>query len=80
MPLDPKKHRSWPAKFGRAFRAIALGVRGQSSFYVHGLAAVLVIVTGDAESEEQRKNRQGPAELFHFTQHLVQHVIIYPQI
>ena len=43
MSLDPKKHRSWPEKFGRAFRAIALGVRGQSSFYVHGLAAVLVV-------------------------------------
>ena len=45
MSPDPKKHRSWPAKFGHAFRAIALGVRGQSSFYVHGLAAVLVVVT-----------------------------------
>ncbi len=46
MSPDPKKHRSWPAKFGRAFRAIALGVRGQSSFYVHGLAAVLVVAAG----------------------------------
>ena len=46
MPPSPKKHRSWPAKFGSAFRAITLGVRGQSSFYVHGLAAVLVVAAG----------------------------------
>ncbi len=46
MPPDPKKHRSWPAKFGRAFRAIVLGVRGQSSFCIHGLAAVMVVAAG----------------------------------
>jgi diacylglycerol kinase len=36
--------RSWPQKFSHAFRGIAVGIRGQSSFAVHFTAAVVVIV------------------------------------
>ena len=35
--------RSWPEKFRDAFRGIAVGVRGQASFDVHLVFAVLVI-------------------------------------
>lgn len=36
--------RSWYAKFRDAFRGLALGVRGQSSFAVHAAAAIAVAV------------------------------------
>ena len=39
----PRRRRSWGRKFGDAFRGVAVGVRGQSSFRVHFLFAVLVI-------------------------------------
>jgi len=39
-----KRQRSWVEKFGNAFRGVATGVCGQSSFYVHAVVAVLVIV------------------------------------
>lgn len=35
--------RSWPKKFGDAFRGIAIGVRGQASFGVHLICASGVI-------------------------------------
>ena len=36
--------RPWLRKFGDAWRGIRLGVRGQASFRVHAVAAVLVIL------------------------------------
>jgi diacylglycerol kinase len=39
----PRRRRSWARKFRDAFRGVAVGVRGQSSFRVHFLFAVLVI-------------------------------------
>lgn len=36
----------WRRKFGDAFRGVKEGVRGQSSFFVHFLVAVLVVVSG----------------------------------
>ncbi len=38
--------RHWRRKFGDAFRGFREGVRGQSSFFVHFLVAVMVIVAG----------------------------------
>ena len=46
MPRNPPKKRTWPAKFGHALRGIRLGSRGQSSFYVHAVAALLVVAAG----------------------------------
>jgi len=46
MSRNAPNKRSWPAKFGHALRGIRLGSRGQSSFYVHGVAAILVVATG----------------------------------
>ncbi len=46
MSPNKKRSRSWPAKFGHALRGIRLGSRGQSSFSVHGIAAVLVVAVG----------------------------------
>ena len=40
----PRRRRSWPKKFADAFRGLALGVRGQSSFRVHFAFAAAVIV------------------------------------
>jgi diacylglycerol kinase len=45
-PAAPK--RSWRSKFGDAFRGLQAGVRGQSSFSVHFVIAVAVIVAGIA--------------------------------
>ena len=42
----PAKHGGWVAKFRDAFRGIALGVRGQSSFYVHFAVALAVVIAG----------------------------------
>jgi diacylglycerol kinase len=36
-------NRSWPDKFRDAFRGLKAGVRGQSTFFVHFLAAAAVI-------------------------------------
>ena len=41
-----KKPRRWRDKFGEAFRGVKLGVRGQSSFFVHFFFAALAIATG----------------------------------
>jgi diacylglycerol kinase len=41
---SPQK-RSWQAKFGDAFRGIALAIRGQSSFYVHLAIAAAVVIS-----------------------------------
>lgn len=35
-------HRSWPQKFSRAFVAVGIGIKGQSSFIVHFAFALLV--------------------------------------
>jgi len=37
-------HRSWVRKFADAFRGLALGVRGQSSFFVHFFVAAAVVL------------------------------------
>lgn len=37
--------RRWRDKFGEAFRGVALGIRGQSSFFVHFFFGVLAIAT-----------------------------------
>lgn len=42
---QPKKRRTWKAKFEDAFRGLGFGVRGQSSFAVHVIMAMLVIIT-----------------------------------
>jgi len=39
----PRPARSWRAKFADAFRGMKLGIRGQSSFFVHFFFAALVI-------------------------------------
>jgi diacylglycerol kinase len=41
--VEVRPRRSWPRKFGDAFRGIKRGVRGQSSFSVHFFFAALVI-------------------------------------
>jgi diacylglycerol kinase len=40
--------RTWYAKFRDAARGLALGIRGQSSFVVHAVAAILVALAGIA--------------------------------
>jgi len=49
-PERPRSTRRWRRKFGDAFDGLRLGVRGQSSFIVHGffaaLAAVALVVLG----------------------------------
>lgn len=45
--FQPPK-RSWPRKFGDAFRGWAVSVRGQSSFVVHFLAAISVVAAAIA--------------------------------
>jgi diacylglycerol kinase len=42
MPA-PEPNRGWIKKFADAFRGVALGVRGQSSFYVHFVMTAAVI-------------------------------------
>src|SRR5262245_45076754 len=42
-PDEPSPRRPWRAKFGDAFRGLKLGVRGQSSFFVHFFFAALVV-------------------------------------
>ncbi len=48
MDSTPTRKRSWTNKFRDAFRGVRLGVSGQSSFMVHGVAMVAVIVAGAA--------------------------------
>ena len=41
---EPRRPRSrWRHKFGDAFRGLKLGIRGQSSFFVHFFFAALVV-------------------------------------
>jgi diacylglycerol kinase len=50
----PKKRtspeHSWSRKFRNAFRGVKLGVRGQSSFFVHFFAAAMVVAAALALS------------------------------
>lgn len=46
LPDQPKTRRTWRHKFGEAFRGVKLGIRGQSSFYVHFFFAALAVLTG----------------------------------
>ena len=46
--MDPKPtlKRTWTDKFRDAFRGVRCGVSGQSSFLVHGVVTVLVLIAG----------------------------------
>jgi diacylglycerol kinase len=44
QPLRTPKRRRWRHKFRDAFRGLKLGIRGQSSFFVHFFVGALVIV------------------------------------
>ena len=44
-PPPRKKPRRWRDKFREAFRGVKLGVRGQSSFFVHFFFAALALTT-----------------------------------
>jgi len=48
MDPTPTRKRTWADKFRDAFRGVRLGVSGQSSFVVHGLVTVLVLIAGVA--------------------------------
>jgi diacylglycerol kinase len=41
----PKPRRKWRDKFGDAFRGVKLGIRGQSTFFVHFFFAALALAT-----------------------------------
>ncbi len=43
---DFRHSRSWRAKFADAFRGVKLGIRGQSSFFVHFFIAAAVAAAG----------------------------------
>jgi diacylglycerol kinase len=43
---ESRLNRSWIAKFRCAFRGAKLGVRGQSSFFIHFFMAAAVIAAG----------------------------------
>jgi diacylglycerol kinase len=43
---EPSSDRSWSEKFRCAFRGVNLGVRGQSSFFVHFFMTMAVIAAG----------------------------------
>ena len=45
-----KRFRSWPNKLEDAFHGISAGMRGQSSFRVHFLVAVAVVIVGGSLS------------------------------
>jgi diacylglycerol kinase len=45
-PAAARPRRTWPRKFGDAFRGIKRGIRGQSSFSVHLFFAALVVAAG----------------------------------
>ena len=42
-PAEARPRRTWPRKFGDAFRGLKCGIRGQSSFSVHLFFAALVV-------------------------------------
>jgi diacylglycerol kinase len=42
-PDRPRPPRTWGRKFGDAFRGLKLGIRGQSSFFVHFFFTALVV-------------------------------------
>lgn len=44
MNPEPKPRRTWPAKFADAFRGLVTALRTQSSFAVHLLATVVVVI------------------------------------
>ena len=46
--------RNWVAKFRCAFRGAKLGVRGQSSFFIHFFMAAAVIVGGVVSTRSVR--------------------------
>jgi len=46
QPERSPLERSWSVKFGDAFRGIKLGIRGQSSFFVHFFVAAAVVAAG----------------------------------
>jgi diacylglycerol kinase len=41
--VQERPRRTWPRKFGDAFRGVKRGIRGQSSFSVHFFFAALVV-------------------------------------
>ena len=41
---EPRRPHSWPQKFRVAFRGLKLGIRGESSFFVHFFFTALVLV------------------------------------
>lgn len=43
MPESPRPPRTWRAKFADAFRGVKLGVRGQSSFFLHFFCAAAAL-------------------------------------
>jgi diacylglycerol kinase len=44
----PRPPRSWRGKFGDAFRGLKLGIRGQSSFFVHFFFTAVVVAAAIA--------------------------------
>ena len=42
----PKSQTGWYAKFANAFRGVAVGIRGQSSFNVHFVFGAAVLLAG----------------------------------
>ena len=50
--------RGWPEKFRDAFRGVKVGVRGQSSFFVHLFFAAAVIGTERAQHRQPIRCRQ----------------------
>jgi len=46
MSHRPSSIRHWTRKFGFALRGLSLGIRGQSSFLVHFLVALVVVAAG----------------------------------
>ena len=43
---SPRTTKHWSRKFRNAFRGLRVGIQGQSSFYVHFVVTLLVIVCG----------------------------------
>ena len=48
IPVMNRLRSGWYAKFRNAFRGVALGIRGESSFKVHFFFAAAVLVAGAA--------------------------------
>lgn len=46
-PPMVQPHRRWRDKFREALKGVKLGIRGQSSFFVHFFAATLVVVAAN---------------------------------